>query len=331
MEKVDVLIVGAGLAGLTAARALTQAGFTVQVLEKSRGVAGRAATKRLANGALADYGAPFFTVRNQPFRHFIEPLESQGLVQVWQHGMQTWQSGQIQNNDGHPRYSLAAGMTTLGKALRDENPRLEIIQNALVKTILEQHQVVLEDGQIYQARAILVNTPAPQALALTKAILEPLIRLALERVEFVPCWALIVALKEVPAVAWKSLRLEEHPILSWVSLEHTKRAGEPVLVAHAKPQWSVDHLEQDSQAVIGQLLVAIKELFARPLETAEIVAHRWRYAQATKPCPATFLAQKNLVFCGDWCAPDGNARIESAFESGLAAAGYLKNRLESAE
>ncbi len=322
MKKMDVLIVGAGLAGLTAARDLVQAGYSVSILEKSRGVAGRAATKRLASGALADYGAPFFTVRNQPLRDFVGQLESQGMVQVWQEGMQTWRSGQIYSAGGYPRYSLAAGMTTLGKVIREG---LHITQNALVKEILEDSAVVLESGETHRARAVLVNTPAPQALVLTRAILESQTDLALRTVEFAPCWALSVELKSMPEVTWKFLRLE-HPILVWVSLEHTKRGGNPVVVLHANAKWSLENLEENAQTVIPQLVSALQALFT--FETTEVIAHRWRYAQATTPHPEAILAQGNLVFCGDWCAPDGNARIETAFESGLAAAQYLKTRLE---
>ena len=42
----DVVILGAGVAGLAAAQDLRAAGARVQVLDKSRGVSGRAATKR---------------------------------------------------------------------------------------------------------------------------------------------------------------------------------------------------------------------------------------------------------------------------------------------
>jgi renalase len=330
----DVLIVGAGLAGLAAARDLTRTGFSVRILEKSRGVAGRAATKRLANGAIADYGAPFFTVRNEPLRLYTQVLERQNLVHVWQYGMQNWNSGTIESStDGYPRYVAKNGITTLGKVLRDgeafEEP-LEIMQNALVSAVWSNHfgyRAVLENGDVHTARAVLVNTPAPQALALTRSILELKTDLALERVKFAPCWAMIMSIKNLPDQPWQALRLE-HPVLSWMSLEQTKRGGEAVLVVHANPAWSQQHLESSSHLIEAPLLQAITEIIGQPLEVSESIVHRWRYAQAIQAHPEAFIAQDNLVFCGDWCAPHGNARIETAFESGWAAAKYLNKQLE---
>ena len=337
MEKptaIDVLIVGAGLAGLAAGRSLTRAGFSVRILEKSRGVAGRAATKRLASGAIADYGAPFFTVRNEPLRSFIQTLEPQNLIHVWQYGLQNWDCGILEgSSDGYPRYVAKGGITTLGKVLRDgeasEAP-LEIIQNALVSAVWNNHfgyRAVLENGDIHTARAVLVNTPAPQALALTRAILESQTYLALEQVRFAPCWAMILALKTPPILSWQALRLQ-HPILSWISLEQTKRGGEAVLVVHANPQWSGDNLESSPHLIEAPLMQAVEEILGQKLEVTETIVHRWRYAQAIQPHTDTFIAQDNLVFCGDWCAPNGNARIETAFESGWAAAKHLTKQLE---
>ena len=55
-EPVDVVVVGAGLAGLTAARALLAAGRSVVVLEARDRVGGRTLTRRV-NGAVLDLGA----------------------------------------------------------------------------------------------------------------------------------------------------------------------------------------------------------------------------------------------------------------------------------
>ena len=55
----DVLLLGAGLSGLKAARDLHAAGKSVLVLDKGRGVGGRAATRRW-DGTPVDHGAQFF-------------------------------------------------------------------------------------------------------------------------------------------------------------------------------------------------------------------------------------------------------------------------------
>ena len=46
----DIVVVGAGIAGLMASRCLTEAGYRVIVLEKARGVGGRMAPAELVSG-----------------------------------------------------------------------------------------------------------------------------------------------------------------------------------------------------------------------------------------------------------------------------------------
>jgi monoamine oxidase len=52
----DVVVVGAGMSGLSAARALVKAGKTVVILEARDRVGGRTLTKTLGNGAVVDMG-----------------------------------------------------------------------------------------------------------------------------------------------------------------------------------------------------------------------------------------------------------------------------------
>src|SRR3954451_1491329 len=58
-RKVDVVVVGAGIAGLTAARELAHAGKSVRVLEARKRVGGRVLNHRLSTGDVADMGGTF--------------------------------------------------------------------------------------------------------------------------------------------------------------------------------------------------------------------------------------------------------------------------------
>lgn len=55
-KRVDVLVIGAGFAGLSAARALLRAGRTVTVLEAQERVGGRVLDRRLRRGAVVELG-----------------------------------------------------------------------------------------------------------------------------------------------------------------------------------------------------------------------------------------------------------------------------------
>ena len=70
-QPTDVLVIGAGMAGLIAAAELQRAGRRVVVLDKSRGVGGRLASRRF-DGATFDHGAQFITTRNPRFAAVLE-------------------------------------------------------------------------------------------------------------------------------------------------------------------------------------------------------------------------------------------------------------------
>ena len=61
-SEYDVVVVGAGIAGLMASKQLSEAGYRVAVLEKARGVGGRMATRRIGE-AVCDHGAQYFSVK----------------------------------------------------------------------------------------------------------------------------------------------------------------------------------------------------------------------------------------------------------------------------
>lgn len=351
MENLDVLVVGAGLAGLAAARDLSNAGRSVLVLEKSRGVGGRAATKRLVHlegihsgdTVRADHGAQFFTARSERFQKATARLCELGIVREWTRGFpKLGPNGLEQRAAGNPRFVCPDGMNSLGKTIRDglgNERQIDVEYAATVVSIKQTNHgwtAVLENGQERHSRTLIVNTPAPQAHKLLEAHLNPDRLEALSKVRFDPCWAVIVTLETRPDPGWSGLEIDD-PRLAWAALDHTKRGPDapPVLVLHATPNWSLGHLEQTPEKVLAALLNAAQELLGDWVESRlTAVAHRWRYALPAVTFPETFLAQGNVVTSGDWCAPAGaslgrgSPRIETAFESGWASAKYLNEILE---
>ena len=65
------VVVGAGMAGLTAAGKLTEQGVNVVVLEKARGVGGRLATRRIDAG-VCDHGAQLFEAASDRLVRLVE-------------------------------------------------------------------------------------------------------------------------------------------------------------------------------------------------------------------------------------------------------------------
>jgi monoamine oxidase len=71
VTDVDVIVVGAGLAGLTAAHALVDAGATVQVLEASDRVGGRTRGGFTADGQWLELGGQWVSAEHTSLRGLV--------------------------------------------------------------------------------------------------------------------------------------------------------------------------------------------------------------------------------------------------------------------
>jgi predicted NAD/FAD-dependent oxidoreductase len=112
-----IAVIGAGLAGLTAADVLAKHGHQVVVLEKARGPGGRMSTRREGNVRF-DHGAQYFTTRHPSFIAQVEGWREIGLVECWNAGIAVIESDMIRPvRTGTERYVGIPGMSAVCRHL----------------------------------------------------------------------------------------------------------------------------------------------------------------------------------------------------------------------
>ena len=332
----DALVIGAGIAGLVAARELRRAGLAVEIVEKSRGLGGRAAT-RTVEGHRVDHGAQFFTARDPRFRREVDAWLADGVARAWATGLPTWTADGGWSHAGagaHLRYACPNGMNALGKRLAEG---LTVTRRTRVTEIRREGEgwrAAADDGTTCRAPRLVVTAPVPQALELLRAVdLSGETRHALAAIAYAPCFAVMAGYPDAPAPAWPGVRLPDHPDLAWIANDGSRRAaagaraaagGGTVLVLHATPAFTRRRYDDPPADVRRDLLRAAVAVVPWAERPAWVDHQRWRYAlpERTHPAAAPMVAD-GLVLAGDAFGGDAGGRIEGAYLSGLAAAAAL--------
>ncbi len=316
------LILGAGLAGLTAARELTQQGHNVLIFDKGRGVGGRLATRRIASGR-ADHGAQYFSARSADFQTLTQAMLSAGVVRDWH----------IEQSDPasfqHPRYVGVDGMSSIAKYLADGLNVQTGKRAVMVKQGEQGWEVGFDDGQTVTADSLIVTLPAPQALALWQ---ESGLSLAsdeqavLEAIHYEPCLAVMLQLSQPSNVPTPGgLKLPPDSPVAWIA-DNQQKGISPALTTvtlHASHSYSQQHVDDtDLAALISELVAAVTD-YISPETIVDQQIHRWRYSNATKRHNEPFLLASTpapLLFGGDGF---GQGNVEGAYLSGLAMARHV--------
>lgn len=313
-----VLVIGAGLAGLTCAAELRRAGFAVTTLDKARGAGGRASTRR-AGELRFDHGAQFFTAREPRFRQRIESWELAGSVARWREPLVRLRPGEApQHTSASERWVGLPKMSSLVKDLASAEGvefgvRIQLLRREAAGWFAES-----EEGNSFGPfEQVVIATPAPQAAPLLAEV-APGLAARVAEVRVAPCWAALVEFREPLAVEWAAAEVTGSP-LSWIAHDSSKPGRLPgqCWVLQASPAWSEAELESEPEQVAQALLEALREVLGRALPgTGYLAAHRWRYARTLQPLGEASLFDPKLGIgvCGDGCL---GPRLEDAFLSGL--------------
>ena len=332
----DVLIVGAGIAGLIAATELQTQGKKVTLLDKGRLPGGRLATRYNEEGQpVFDYGAQFVTARDEWFAQQMKNwIEAKAAVE-WGRGFSN-QIGVPAKQNGYSRFRGYPGMQKIADHLAKN---LNVRNNQKVIKIEPENnfiQVQTDQDNLYTARHMILTMPVPQSLELLQKSRITLLNSdykSLQSIVYAPCLAILATLQGPSGLPSPgALHLQSEPI-DIISDNTQKFWNQPLeketktskITIHAGPKFSEGSLDQKREEInkTGKELVPLAlPYLASPV--SDFQTHFWRYARPVKlhpeRCFSVTVNQSMLVFAGDaFFEP----RVEGAALSGKAAADLI--------
>ncbi|MDP9902685.1 putative NAD/FAD-dependent oxidoreductase [Variovorax ginsengisoli] len=333
-------VIGAGMAGIAAARTLVQAGHRATVFESADSVGGRMASETTPFGRF-DSGAQYFTVRDPRFELALATAPAL---------CKRWSANLVRVLDAHGRVAEAAlpsreshwvaqpGMDALvahwaaplGDSLVTGTQVVQIEADPLKRT---QWQLRTEAAggasHVYTGfdAVLLAVPPAAARQLLDRTHLSASLSRSIAKVHAAPCWTLMIAFPQAnqPTMShlgpqWNVARSTHHRI-AWLARESSKPGRDPIerWTLQASPTWSQEHLRDDAARVEAKLLRAFSEITGIHARPSYAQARCWTEAQTQVPLGKSHLwdAKARIGLAGDWCI---GHRVEDAFLSGLSLA-----------
>tara|TARA_B110000008_G_scaffold36711_1_gene33193 strand:- start:7284 stop:8462 length:1179 start_codon:yes stop_codon:yes gene_type:complete len=345
----DFAVIGAGIAGLTAANRFNQQGGKVAVFEKARGTGGRMSSKRVVSPShdehdhfmAFDLGCISITAKSEGFATALDELHQLGIIAPW---------FKDTNNSIHyvgmPRNS---GLTRyLSKDLECHfSTRVTAIEN------LEGvwHLFTLENNTkklLAKAKHVILATPPAQAYDLLPY--ETPLKAKLDTVEVDPQWVMGLEVDNLLSDL-ESIHYPQSDIIHSISQESFKpgrdrhnqvlgneiltmdasthsRAdvqGSIVLQVQATASWTNNHLELSGDEVSVLLIKELECILKQILTVKNSYSHRWLYSRISQGIltqEGYLWDDKGLALIGDYLSSEFIG-IESAWFSGKQLADWL--------
>lgn len=268
------LIIGAGMSGLYLGHELKKHAKNFLILEKSKGVGGRLATRRINNLGL-DHGAPFLKSHHLLF----ELLKTFHI-----------HDGRIAPEGIYTE----GGMTSLPKKMAEQLP---IVKDEKIISIVSSDSLWnchSEKGTVYQTRNLIITAPIPQALELLQS---SGIDYNHELNDVTYSKGLLgIFLSDEDLLIKETLPENVHSVLKMMD----RKLNPSGWVIRTTEEFSESHFTQSDDEILAQ----IESLFAGCFESVPKLSHRelkkWRYVCPMSAFPQPYMEIKeNLFLIGD--------------------------------
>ena len=275
MIHCDTLVIGAGASGLYFSHLQKKSSEKIIILEKSRGVGGRFATRR---------------IDNRPIDHGIQWLHSKPPV----FGEKTVRQAQ--------GYYFPDGMTAFAK-LMAKDLEIHFSQRAKNLSYKNSHWITETlEGETYQSTRVIITSPLPQTMDL----------LGREHCGQLPHYSKalegIFILDEIPTTMI-SFEKNDH-IFTFMK---DKNLHPKALVVALSAEVSEENFERPDGECLEMVLDVFKEYLPK-LKFSHVELKRWRYARPLHVLPEPFLElEKDLFLIGDsFCDGETTGAFASA-------------------
>jgi hypothetical protein len=323
----DVIVVGAGVAGLQCARRLRQSGADVLVLDRADKVGGRCAT-RWHDGEPFDYGPQFLHGSDDGFLSALAAVPARSIA-GWPRRIEG--SGTPCQPDafapGEDRLAFGEGLHELPRSLAQGLTARLGCQVTAVSAAGGVVSVQSTAGDEFRGRDLVLALALEQALPFLRMLpaaggLDGVLAL-LGMFASSPCLAVAAGYPgPVSAPAWDILYPEDEPALLLVGHDSAKRTGtrQTVLVCQGSARWSRARFdaprEEWGRELLGIVARRVGQWASRP---AWVHAHRWRYSRLDRAnelaAPLELHVEGSRVgVAGDLFSPGGG--VQAAWISG---------------
>jgi renalase len=295
-------IVGAGIAGLCTAYQLSKKNFDLVVFEKSKGVGGRMATKRIGSEKF-DHGAQFYSENSEmSLLHHI--WTEANLVTYW------FTKNEIS------RYRSNSGITALAKKIAQNltvhlNKKLISIEKLKLNYVLK-----FDDDSRFETERLILAAPLPQSLELLRSS-QLSYPSELETILYAK--ALVLLIEDITAnstLMGESGYSENttNEVFSIADQHKKNNCQKESWVITMSTEFSEAYFDETDQKIIDLALAKIK-LIVPDLKFENISLKKWRYSHPKNTHSHLFLKldHENIFLIGDaFGGPSVSGAVRSA-------------------
>jgi renalase len=335
----DVIVVGAGVSGLTVAKALQLSGSDICVFEKARGTGGRLGSKRIilertnneVNGintseldlsASFDLGASSFTANTKKFNDYLQNLMQQGLVATTDaHNNRYVAVPRNSMLTRHLSKDIGVSFSTKITRIEHKDGKWFLFGESQTDTRQPQaHSNAANSGSNNQppsedviacCKHLILSAPAEQTRQLLPS--EHAARSWVGYINSDPAHVscLIFTPNTLTSDHLNKLHNYSDDVIDNVTLEHTKPDRKynsyQIIKLTTTTQWSQKHLDESHSEIESKLLQLVYELLnissAKSMSVIKQYTHRWLFSQYSNLIKGTkgYLSfSDNLHIVGDY-------------------------------